>query len=190
MAEQRVIAAAAKFGVPIETDPEQALLDLVAESAGLVHFYRTRIEELIGGHDKEVFEPDGRFDAVAWQANVGPITTGAGMLGPVYQLDREGNRVRIGEDVRAFVKLYNEERDRLAKVAKAAIDAGIAKRQVEQAQRFGDQMVMVIVNVFSRLGLSADVMAAARSLIAQEFRALAIAERSAPRDVTPVRSRG
>lgn len=53
----------------------------------------------------------------------------------------------------AMVVLYNEERERLAKVAKAAVDAGIADRQVRLAEQQAMTLVHVVRVVLSRLGL-------------------------------------
>lgn len=41
-------------------------------------------------------------------------------------------------ETRVIVELYADERDRVAKVAKAALDAGVAERQVKLAEKYGD----------------------------------------------------
>ena len=71
-----------------------------------------------------------------------------------------------------MVALYNDERDRLAKVAKAALDAGIAKAQVEIARSQGQAVVIVVNRVLVQLGLPEAQATLARELIATEFRKL------------------
>jgi hypothetical protein len=56
----------------------------------------------------------------------------------------------------ALTRLYGEERDRVARVAKAALDAGVAERQVALAERYGAAIATVLRAIFSdpELGLS------------------------------------
>lgn len=58
---------------------------------------------------------------------------------------------------RVLVQLYAEERDRVAKVAKAALDAGVAGRQVSLAERHGAWLAELLRRVFAdaELGLTA-----------------------------------
>ena len=73
----------------------------------------------------------------------------------------------------AMVKLYNEERERLAKVAKAAVDAGIADRQVRLAEAQAVELVRVVRAVLQRLGLSAARLELAQRYTIEEFRTIA-----------------
>lgn len=56
---------------------------------------------------------------------------------------------------RVLVQLYGEERDRVAKVAKAALDAGVAERAVGLAERHGAFLAELLRRVFAdpELGL-------------------------------------
>jgi hypothetical protein len=56
----------------------------------------------------------------------------------------------------ALTRLYGEERDRVARVAKAALDAGVAERQVALAERYGSAIAVVLRAIFSdpELGLT------------------------------------
>jgi hypothetical protein len=60
-------------------------------------------------------------------------------------------------EARVLVELYGTERDRVAKVAKAALDAGVNERQVALAERYGEQLADFITTVFAddELGLTA-----------------------------------
>ena len=49
----------------------------------------------------------------------------------------------------AFVALYGEERDRVAKVAKACLDAGVAERQVRLVEQYGSALASVLGAVFA-----------------------------------------
>jgi hypothetical protein len=94
---------------------------------------------------------------------------GGGLFGPTIELDRDGAEHVVGEEYRAMLKLYNEWSDKLVKYAKAAVDAGIAKAQVELAQTHGQQIVIIVNNVLARLGLDEAKRIVARELLAEEF---------------------
>jgi hypothetical protein len=49
----------------------------------------------------------------------------------------------------ALTRLYGEERDRVARVAKAALDAGVAERQVALAEQYGSAIAVVLRAIFS-----------------------------------------
>ncbi len=52
-------------------------------------------------------------------------------------------------EARVLVQLYGEERDRVAKIAKAALDAGVAERQVVIAERYGEMLYQLLSGIFS-----------------------------------------
>jgi hypothetical protein len=58
----------------------------------------------------------------------------------------EENGKTFSEDV--LLRLYADERDRVARIAKAAIDCGIAERQVALMERFGTGIATVLRRVF------------------------------------------
>ena len=124
----RVAAAQAleRMGLPVEKHPDQALLELVYEAAGNVAFLR----EQAGEYGTSVFQ----------------------MLTATR---KDGEVIELGESERAIVKLYGEWSDRLARYAKAAIDAGIAKRYVEMAEAQAAAIVRVITSVLDGLELTA-----------------------------------
>jgi hypothetical protein len=53
---------------------------------------------------------------------------------------------------------WDSERDRLSRTAKAALDAGVAKRAVEAAERYGEILADVLRGIFNspELALTAD----------------------------------
>lgn len=159
-------AALARLGEPPATDPEQALLDLVSQSAALVMFYGEEVRKL---SEKE--RPDlPLFTATRLWAGGSDYDKGSGLFGPEIDVDKEGVEHIVGEKLRGMVVLWNEERDRLAKFAKQALAAGIEKRRVEMAEQHGETLVIIVNNVLIRLGMSADALSAARTMIAEEMR--------------------
>jgi hypothetical protein len=56
----------------------------------------------------------------------------------------------------AFVELYDRERDRLVRVAKAALDSGIAERQVAAIERSAEMFASVLRAVLGELGVLDD----------------------------------
>lgn len=135
--------ALASLAVSFEISPTDALLALVHEAAGNVAFLGGRVADL-----------------------------GLQLVGDVYALTREGDPVATSEDARAIVKLYNEERDRLAKVAKMAIDAGIEERQVRVLEDQAVMMAQVLRATIVGLALPPEVQRQAFHLLAQELRAV------------------
>jgi hypothetical protein len=131
----RAEQALASLGVPIQTDPQQALLEQVWEAYGNVAFLREAVRQLQ--------LPGAIAQAAADAAASGePATTAPG--------DAEAVRVygpdHLG-DARphVLVEMYGEERDRLAKVCKLAIDAGIAQRHLDLVERMADPIVAVVM---------------------------------------------
>lgn len=57
---------------------------------------------------------------------------------------------------RVLVQLYGEERDRVTKVAKAAVDAGVAEREIRLAEEHGEQLYLLLSGIFGdpELGLT------------------------------------
>ena len=67
--------------------------------------------------------------------------------------------LKLGEEVmteakRELIELYQKERLMLAKIAKAAVDAGIAQERVQLEREKGVRLVEVLREVFDGLGLS------------------------------------
>jgi len=131
------------MGEPVDINPVEALLYLVQEAAGNVAFLGARVQDL-----------------------------GFDLVGPVYSLTRDGDPVQTSEDVLAIVKLYNDERDRLARVSKIALDAGVEERTVRVLEEQATTLVHVIRAVLDNLGLSTEVRQRALALVSQELRRL------------------
>lgn len=133
-AKEGAAKALISLGVPIEANPQQALLEQVWEAFGNVAFLRTRVQAL----------------------GINPAVAG-----------RAGDaRPHI------FVTMYNEERDRLAKMCQLAVGAGIAERAIAMAEQQADAIVAVVTRVLDSLELPpAKRLAAQQTAVAvlQEF---------------------
>lgn len=139
----RIRSQLSMLGVPLEVKPTDALLHLVSEAAGNVAFLGGRVADL-----------------------------GFDLVGPIYSLTREGVPVETSEEIRAMVRLYNDERDRLAKMAKLAIDAGIAEREVRVLEEQAVMMATVFKNVLASLPLTPELRAQATQMLGRELRQL------------------
>lgn len=53
-----------------------------------------------------------------------------------------------------LTRMYADERDRTARIAKAALDAGVAERMVRLAESYGDLIATLIGNILSDLRLT------------------------------------
>ena len=76
------------------------------------------------------------------------------------------------EEAHPYLKLWNEERDRLAKWSKVALDAGVDAHQVKLAEHQADVSIAVILAVMMRLNLPPELMAQAPLIAAEEFERL------------------
>jgi hypothetical protein len=68
----------------------------------------------------------------------------------------ERHEDRHSFEARVDIQHYKDERDRVARIAKAALDAGVAERQVRLMERHAYQIANVLRNVFAdpELGLT------------------------------------
>jgi hypothetical protein len=78
--------------------------------------------------------------------------------GQVRYLQREIEEAGDKFETAAATRLWNEERDRLARISKAAIHGGVAERAIVLAERTGTAIGEVLRNVFwdPELGLTRD----------------------------------
>lgn len=121
-----------RYGLPLDVHPIDALLEMVREAAGNVAFLRGRVSEL-----------DQQRGLVA----IPGVTLGeviAGERAPlgaegIYGPDHQGDGKR-----HILVAMYDEERDRLAKFAKLALDAGVDAKLVSIAEAQGQQLAEVV----------------------------------------------
>ena len=111
LAEREASKAVAKWGLPVDTTPSEALLDEVRWSATHVQYLRNKVAELadddlVFGTTREVWKPTGLE------------TTSEAAVSVWYQL-------------------YIKEREHLVRVCEAAVRAGVEQRRVELAEQQG-----------------------------------------------------
>lgn len=154
IAKKKAEAAARAFlGDPEITDPFDALLGEVHEAAGNVAFLRQLVQQLDVHPSVEIStDPDEN-----------PLTVKKGIYGP----DMNGY-----ESPHVLVKMYNEERDRLTRSSKMAIDCGIAERQVKVAERQAEIIASIILALCAdpRLGLTQEKQIEARRIAGELMR--------------------
>ena len=159
-------------------DPGEVLLALVTQSATRVRKYATllahaeaaaaRVQALLE-HDRLLIADEGAVpgetrddgrESPALQAARADLhhvfTTGgvSAIIGHTYSSTQTGGIYATGEAVRALVIIEAQERDRAARFAKLALDAGIAERQVRIAERQGAILEQVLIGVLDELGLT------------------------------------
>ncbi|MFB4306936.1 hypothetical protein [Actinomadura sp. GTD37] len=153
----RAALAAATYGVPIEVDPGQALLEEVHRTAGHVAWLASVVAEL--DRDEVVWGVAEEVDRPA-----------------VY--GRDGDQIGGGLEVKrkatpnAWVLLYQQERQHLARVAKAAIDAGVSERVVQVYEQIAGSYVQVLEQVLDDLQLTAEQRARVPQVVQGRLQAL------------------
>lgn len=125
-ADEEARKAVVTLGEPIETDPVDAMRQLVHSSAGHVHWYRKQLEE---------FRPD----ALVWGET------------EVRTSDLQGLTVVEKGELNAWLRLYNEERDRLQRYCATAMKHGLAEREVRVLEQYGQQIGDALVRFTRRL---------------------------------------
>jgi hypothetical protein len=70
-------------------------------------------------------------------------------------------RAELGEhddkttfDAQVLLRMWNEERDRVARIGKACLDAGVQERRIELAERYGELLAQVLQSIFADLVLN------------------------------------
>ncbi|RCK68283.1 hypothetical protein DT076_16685 [Desertihabitans brevis] len=170
LAEQQAALAATRLGVLVETSPEQALLDEVHRCAGMIAYYGQRAREVeagtIDGDRPNRLDPDD------------PRETRRDLVWGITRQKTGGEDAGTTEEAapNVWLKLWNEERDRLVRVAAACLKAGIEERRVRIAEETGSLVAQVIRRVLDRLELTEQQRTLVGTVVPDELRALASAE--------------
>lgn len=93
-------------------------------------------------------------------------------------------------EARVLVELYGGERDRLTRAAKAALDAGIAEREIRLAEATAETIVRAIHRATKVIGLTPAVAAALNKAVAEELRSLEAAPEPASMELRTLEARG
>jgi hypothetical protein len=84
-----------------------------------------------------------------------------------------------------LLRVYNDERDRLARTAKLAIDAGVAERAVKLAETYGEMLAQLITGVLDDLSLNGRQRAEVPTVLKRHL--LAVDAQAQTRALTPAR---
>ena len=140
-------------------DPGATLLQLVTMAAGRLR--------LVSGLLQLQF--DGSSEG--WDARFAESGVAA-LIGFKYDLTRDGDPVATSEAVRGLAVYEAEWADRLGRLCKLALDAGIAERTVRLAEAQGAMVADVIDRVLAGLGLSDEQRALVPTIVPRELRAV------------------
>lgn len=143
----------ARLGLEVEVGPHEALLGEVRRAARMVVFYEERLTTLASADTSRLI------------SGVTKITqTG----------NRPGDQTKVVETTpNVWLVLWNEERDRLARVAAAAIKLGIEERHVRVAEQQGAEIALLIRRILGRLELTEAQQLLVGTVVPEELRALA-----------------
>lgn len=155
LAERQALMAVETFGLPREVDPHSALLEELHRAAGAVQWLGAVVSDL-------------ERSEVTW----GLVKETRGT-----QLEKgTDNGTTRAAAVNVWVRLWQEERDRLTKVAKTCVDVGIEERKVRLAEAAGQQLASVVRAVLDRLELTDEQRSRALVVVPEEFRRLGEAQ--------------
>ncbi len=127
----------AVMGAPIDIEPHEALLTCVRIAAGEVAYSTRMIEGL--KHDEAV----GRL----MESSEKTYSTDSGEV--TYFEDRDK-----GPELHIWIRVRQKCVGELAKYSKMAIDAGVEERRVALAERWGDQLALVLQGILNDLRLT------------------------------------
>jgi hypothetical protein len=127
-----------RMGVPIDVEPADAMLDMVREAAGNVAFLRRRIQDL----DQLLGGPEGNaiIAVLAGAKGEDRLEIPAGPPAIAGRVDPRNFRA----ERHVLVAMYDDERERLVRWAKACRDAGVDERRVQLAEDQGRQLAAVL----------------------------------------------
>lgn len=168
--------------------PEQALLEEVRRSAAMVRFLEERIASWNLDSVQEstltkfITQSEKRRDhdglslkdhAARFLATLPAEDPDSPHHLPALTAVNENTGISAFTDAREWLYLYREERMHLAKVAKMAIDAGVAQRLVSIAEDQGRILASAIRAVLGAIGLSPQQAALVPQVVPPILRAVA-----------------
>lgn len=150
--EELARQAAARFALPVEVGPGEALLQEVHRTAGVVAWLEVRVEEVAGSSPGDLIY---------------------GTVKETTRTSDEHGMVSTSEDaaaVHGWLRLWQAERRHLREVCRDALAAGIEERRVQLAEQHASQIVTVLRGVLADLGLSAEQQEKVRQVVPRHLR--------------------
>lgn len=144
-------AAVRTFGLPVEIDPAEALLQEVHRTAGHVAWLAEQVAAI---------EPD----ALVW--GTVKVKQGSTPLGSTDSTEQAAS-------LSMWLQLYQAERKHLVACCAAALAAGVEERRVKLAEQQGATLAGVIRAVLDDLGLTQDQRALVAEVVPRHLRSVA-----------------
>lgn len=147
------------LGLPVDTDPAEALLNEVRRTAGHVAWLGRVIramddpEDLVYGLVEETVEPTIRDSD-----------------GQTVTRNTSG-KYKAQQNV--WYQMYAQERKHLVIASKAALDAGVSERMVRVMEQVADTFITMMENVFTEIGLTGEQRLAAGTAMIRELQMVA-----------------
>lgn len=118
--------AVVTYGLPIDINPHEALLEEISRTAGHVQWLGTKIAEL---------EPN----ALVIGLKSVKVEQGVGPRGQV-----DSKTTETAASISIWLELYHRERRHLVEVCRVALAAGVEERMVRLAERQGERLVAIV----------------------------------------------
>lgn len=143
--------AVAKLNLRREVDPHVALLDEVYRASGVVGWLDEKVRglapaDMVWGVTQQTHKNAAEFPGI-------DVTEAA--------------------ELNVWVKWWQQERDRLARVAKIALDAGVEERRVRLAEQQGALLADVIRRILEDLELSPEQRSRVGEVVPRHLRLVA-----------------
>lgn len=175
VAEEKARRIMATYATPVQTTPMKALYDEVCRAAGRVAWLGQRVQEIEAAATGVPAQPDEEFgNGEQIEAPLGADVSRHPLVWGVTRIKHGGEDHGVTQEAapNIWLKLYNEERDRLIKVSTAAVRAGLDERMVKLAEGQGRMVAGVIRAVLGDLALTEEQYAKAMEVTPRHLRAL------------------
>lgn len=156
--QQNIQKAATRLGVPIDVDPKDGILNLIAQKAGEIQWYKMQINALSSDND------------LVW--GKAKHVSGHNSLGEVDESTYDAS-------VNQWLKLKNEAEKDLARYAEIALKYDIDERKIELARESISQVEAIIRYVLAdeRLGIERKKISMVPELMREAVRSVVIDQR-------------
>jgi hypothetical protein len=151
--------AVATYGLPVEVDPREALLQEVHRTAGHVAWLGQLVAEL--EHGGSGYRRDTILDGEVEREILVPLSG-------LKQLSRDGKF----EKPAVWVELLLAERRHLREVCRDAISAGIEEQRVRIVEQQGTLLAGAVRSILAELDLTAGQWALVPEIVPRHLRAL------------------
>ena len=145
--EREAAAGARLFGLPVDVDPAEALLEELHRTAGEVAWLGSVVAEL---------EQDDAIWGLTKEKTGG---------------DDRGTTHEAGLNI--WVQTWHAQRRHLTLVARECLKAGIEERRIQLAETQGAMLAGVVRAILSRLNLTTDQQALVSVVVPEELRRIA-----------------